>query len=124
MSQNDTNGDDEHRFEGLAENIASMMAAGIVARTLRAASSEEYRQDLKRRSELRKELSAPEWFPDSLKPYYNIATWRGRLSMLVLDLSVWTPVNWHRYPVLNRMVSWAVHTDAPARWEVHEEWPA
>jgi hypothetical protein len=116
--------DGEHEsFEVVAENALAVFIVIVATNALKAATSEEYREGLKRRSELREELSAPEWFPHRLKPYYNIVSWRGRLAYFVGQFSVWTPINWYRYPVLQRIASWSMYVDIVTRWEAHDDWP-
>lgn len=112
----------EDSIGNVAKNAYSLMVAAIAARMLQAAESEEYRDKLKRRSELREELSAPDWFPEVLKPYYNISTWKGRISFFVLELSVWSPFNWHHNRFLDRLATWSIRVDTKTRWEAHEDW--
>lgn len=99
------------------------MVVTIALHGLKAATDEGFRDDLERCRELREQLGAPEWVPHAIEPYYNIATWRGRVAFFVGELSVKSPFNWYRYPVLRTLASWSIKRDCPTRWEVHEDWP-
>lgn len=115
---------DRHQesFEDIADGAITLLMVIVASNAIKAATSEDYKEYLRRRSELREELSAPEWFPHWLKPYYNIVSWRGRLAYFIGQFSVRTSINWYRYPVLRRLVSWSMDVDITTRWENHDDW--
>jgi hypothetical protein len=123
MSTPDEANATESDFKTVAEASHTLFVAIIATNAIRAATDEEFREDLELRSELREDLSAPEWIPDSVKPYYNIVSWRGRAALFVGECSRRSPFNWYRYPVLRRLASWSVHADVTPRWKAHEDWP-
>lgn len=115
-------GTDQEAFEDITDSVASVFLVILAINALRAVSSEDYCQQLKRHSELREELSAPAWFPHRLKPYYNIVSWRGRVAYFVGQFSVWTPINWYGHPVLRGLANWSFNVDITTRWEAHDDW--
>ena len=76
----------------------------------------------KRRAELREELSAPDWFPEELALYYNIATWRGRLAFAISTLEVKVGTAWYRNNITRRLSSWANKQDTEPRWRKHDDY--
>lgn len=110
-------------FEAIADNMASIFLVIVANNALKAAGSEEYRDRLQRRSELRKELSSPEWVPDWIDPYYNIVDWKGRLAFFIGELHLQSPVRWYGRPGLERLIRWSMDVDVTTRWEAHDDWP-
>lgn len=115
--------DTSHDFEDMVEMAHMAMVSTIALNVLKAATDEDYRDDIHRRQELREELGAPEWVPHVIEPYYNIATWHGRVGFFVGELSVKSPFNWYRYPILRTLASWSMNCECQTRWELHEDWP-
>lgn len=107
----------------MVDMVIMSMTVTIALNALKAATDEDFRDDLERRRELREELGSPEWVPHAIEPYYNIATWRGRVAFFVGELSVKSPINWYRHPVLRTIASWSMNCDCQTRWEAHEDWP-
>jgi len=114
-------------FEKISENGIAIVLATIVAHAIANATDEEYQDRMARRQELREELSAPEWIPQALAPYYNMATWGDRLALFVADLqhsdlSPLARLNWYRWPVLEALAHWQIQYGRTTRWEAHDDW--